>query len=433
MSTKLHLDQAAEREATDIGARFMHSSDVVGDMSRAYGRDLSSVRIHTDESAARGAAERGVDAFSTGKDVFFGRGAFDQSDPASRGLLAHELSHSMQQGVGGGAPALTQSAPMGAEQGGLLDWFRGLFGKKKPEPEPELNISGPLSVAENDSSESRTYMTKMRNAVNSSYLDEVDRMSTEELREYVMSGKDRRMEGPDAASRKIGTYNNFVKSQREYAISKLVTDPNAADLLHSPELQSAVMDQFVSRTGQDMKERAAHDSKESNVALAFRGSQGYLYAFNTMINRLLPEDTGSQITNAFLSHGVDAEKAEDDDTSSPGHHLTQKNYDASAKAVEEIVPKLFSQSPEVQSLYERAGDAFNGVEGFDTPEARSKMLMNNFMLRSIAPVLAKNSAKNPALGEASRASQQYANDQFKTPSKNSFLGYLTGMFRRKRG
>ena len=29
MSTTLHLDQAAERDATDIGARFMHSSDVV--------------------------------------------------------------------------------------------------------------------------------------------------------------------------------------------------------------------------------------------------------------------------------------------------------------------------------------------------------------------------------------------------------------------
>ena len=129
MEKKLHFDPASEREATDIGAKFMHSSDVVGDMSRAYGRDLSSVRIHTDESAARGAAERGVDAFSTGKDVFFARGAFDRSDPASRGLLAHELSHSMQQGVGGGAPALTQSAPMGAAQGGLREWFKGLFGK----------------------------------------------------------------------------------------------------------------------------------------------------------------------------------------------------------------------------------------------------------------------------------------------------------------
>lgn len=133
MGKRLHLDPAAEKEATDIGRQFMHSSDVVGDMSRAYGVDLSSVRIHTDEGAARAAAERGVDAYSTGKDVFFARGAFDRSDPASRGLLAHELSHSLQQGVGG--PSETaQAAPMGAEQGGILDWFRDLFrSRKKPE------------------------------------------------------------------------------------------------------------------------------------------------------------------------------------------------------------------------------------------------------------------------------------------------------------
>ena len=124
MSKKVYMDSAAEREATDIGRKFMGSSDVVGDMSRAYGTDLSSVRIHTDDSAAKQTAERGVDAFSTGKDVFFARNAFNKNDPASRGLLAHELSHSLQQGVGGEMGGMTQSAPMGAEQGGLLDWFR---------------------------------------------------------------------------------------------------------------------------------------------------------------------------------------------------------------------------------------------------------------------------------------------------------------------
>ena len=56
MGKKLHMDRAAEKEASDIGAKFMHSSDVVGDVIRAYGRDLSSVRIHTDDSASRGAA-----------------------------------------------------------------------------------------------------------------------------------------------------------------------------------------------------------------------------------------------------------------------------------------------------------------------------------------------------------------------------------------
>ena len=38
--SKLYLDTAAEREATEVGKKFMHSSDVVGDMSRAYGTVL---------------------------------------------------------------------------------------------------------------------------------------------------------------------------------------------------------------------------------------------------------------------------------------------------------------------------------------------------------------------------------------------------------
>ena len=132
MSRQLHFDQEAEREANEIAFRFMSSSDVVGDMSRAYGADLSSVRIHTDESAARKVETTGADAFSTGRDVFFGRGAFDRSDPASRGLLAHELAHSLQQGVGGGEAgnAMERSAPEGAAQGGLLDWFRSHFTAK---------------------------------------------------------------------------------------------------------------------------------------------------------------------------------------------------------------------------------------------------------------------------------------------------------------
>jgi hypothetical protein len=139
--SKLYRDLAAEREANDIGEKFMNSSDVVGDMSRAYGTDLSSVQIHTDGAAAQSAAQRGVDAFSTGRDIFFARGAFDQSDPASRGLLAHELGHSMQQGVGESG-GMSQSAPMGAEQGGFLDFFRRLFGIKSEEEEAAEAAAG---------------------------------------------------------------------------------------------------------------------------------------------------------------------------------------------------------------------------------------------------------------------------------------------------
>jgi len=128
MSKRIYLNRAAEQEATDVGRKYMSSTDVVRDMSRDYGADLSAVKIHTDDSAAAQAAEQGVDAFSTGRDVFFGRNVFSRSDPVSRGLLAHELSHSLQQGVGGDTGGMEHSVPMGAAQGGLRSWFRGLFG-----------------------------------------------------------------------------------------------------------------------------------------------------------------------------------------------------------------------------------------------------------------------------------------------------------------
>lgn len=140
MGKKLHLDMAAEQEANDIGRKFMNSTDVVGDMSRAYGADLSAVKIHTDSAAAGMAEQRGVDAFSTGKDVFFARDAFDKNNPESRGLLAHELSHSLQQGVGGGLGGMQQSAPLGAEQGG---WLGNLFRRKKKKAEPEQKKTTP--------------------------------------------------------------------------------------------------------------------------------------------------------------------------------------------------------------------------------------------------------------------------------------------------
>ena len=147
MSEKMYLDPMAEKEANEIGKKFMNSSDVVGDMSRAYGTDLSSVRIHTGEDAGNQTAQRGVDAFSTGSDVFFARGAFNPSDSASRGLLAHELAHSMQQGLGSGSGVQT-AAPAGAAQGGLISFFRNLFGGNHQEETDEETTNEPITDTE---------------------------------------------------------------------------------------------------------------------------------------------------------------------------------------------------------------------------------------------------------------------------------------------
>ena len=76
MSKKLLENIGAEHEANEIASRFMDSTDVVGDMSRAFGHDFSQVHIHTDESAAQRVEGTGADAFAQGNDIFFGRGVF---------------------------------------------------------------------------------------------------------------------------------------------------------------------------------------------------------------------------------------------------------------------------------------------------------------------------------------------------------------------
>lgn len=135
--------EAAEREANRIGEKFAHSSDVMADMSREYGADFSGIHIHNDEAADARVRAAGKDALASGSDIFFGKGIYESSDPASRGLVAHELAHTMQQGIAGEVGAdVQESVPVGAEQGGVLDWFKNLFGGKKKKEKEEIKETG---------------------------------------------------------------------------------------------------------------------------------------------------------------------------------------------------------------------------------------------------------------------------------------------------
>ncbi len=63
------------------------------------GADLSRVRIHADSPAADSARQLGAQAFTRGADVYFGAGRYQPHTPAGRYLLAHELTHTIQQGA----------------------------------------------------------------------------------------------------------------------------------------------------------------------------------------------------------------------------------------------------------------------------------------------------------------------------------------------
>lgn len=69
-----------------------------GQLERGFGQSLSGVKLHTDANAGKLADTLGAEAFTHGKDVFFGRNRFDPQSESGRSLLVHELAHVVQGG-----------------------------------------------------------------------------------------------------------------------------------------------------------------------------------------------------------------------------------------------------------------------------------------------------------------------------------------------
>src|SRR5436305_14186693 len=70
---------------------------VRSDMEPRLGHDFSGVRVYTDGNAARAAKALGARAFTVGRDVYFGSGRYAPHTHEGRKLLAHELTHVVQQ------------------------------------------------------------------------------------------------------------------------------------------------------------------------------------------------------------------------------------------------------------------------------------------------------------------------------------------------
>jgi hypothetical protein len=67
-------------------------------MEGAFGADFSSVKLHTGHEAQSLNNHVGAVAFTVGSDIFLGRSAPSISSPSGQSLLAHELTHTIQQG-----------------------------------------------------------------------------------------------------------------------------------------------------------------------------------------------------------------------------------------------------------------------------------------------------------------------------------------------
>jgi hypothetical protein len=78
-----------------------------------FGHDFSRVRVHADEQAAASAAAVKARAYTVGEHVVFGTKQFSPGSTEGRQLLAHELTHVIQQGGADPGSVSTESAEAG--------------------------------------------------------------------------------------------------------------------------------------------------------------------------------------------------------------------------------------------------------------------------------------------------------------------------------
>ena len=73
------------------------SDNVREPMEQAFGADFSDVRVHTDSEANLLNQQLSARAFTTARDIFFRQGEYSPGSDTGKKLIAHELTHVVQQ------------------------------------------------------------------------------------------------------------------------------------------------------------------------------------------------------------------------------------------------------------------------------------------------------------------------------------------------
>lgn len=135
-------DSVAETLATP-GAPL--AAAVRTDMEQRLGHDFSKVRIHADETAARSARHVSAHAYTWGHDIVFGAGRFQPQTRRGQQLLAHELTHVVQQATTPGPimrDAEGQSAPDNPQEleEAPPEWVQAILGNRELSMRTQLRL-----------------------------------------------------------------------------------------------------------------------------------------------------------------------------------------------------------------------------------------------------------------------------------------------------
>jgi hypothetical protein len=96
-STKTASSGLSQLIKSKAGSGHKMSNTTRAEMESGIGTDFSGVNIHTDREAAEMNQSLNAQAFTHGKDVYFNEGKYNPETSTGKRLLAHELTHVVQQ------------------------------------------------------------------------------------------------------------------------------------------------------------------------------------------------------------------------------------------------------------------------------------------------------------------------------------------------
>lgn len=106
-------DETTNRINSQRGGGQPLDTAIQAQMSQATGHDMSDVKVHTSSESASLNQQLNAKAFTTGSDIFFSQGAYQPGSSSGQELIAHELTHVVQQSSGAvsGGSRMTVNAP----------------------------------------------------------------------------------------------------------------------------------------------------------------------------------------------------------------------------------------------------------------------------------------------------------------------------------
>ena len=93
-------DETAGRISRERGGGQALDAGLQKSIEASLGADFSGVRVHTSAESDALNRDLGASAFTTGQDLFFRQGAYQPEDSGGQELIAHELTHVVQQSTG---------------------------------------------------------------------------------------------------------------------------------------------------------------------------------------------------------------------------------------------------------------------------------------------------------------------------------------------